>query len=80
MKQTVKTTEVSVVGNAELGTKDKKLLYLIIGEGVEKVVINVGEKTYKSVRELEVMGGVEEIAVKDEKVEEIKVKDEKPKK
>lgn len=36
----------------ELNKKETTLNYLIIGEGDNKVIINVGEKTYKSVKML----------------------------
>lgn len=50
MKVTVTTT--TQTGNEILGTKDKKLYYLIIENEKGKVVINVGEKTHNSIKEL----------------------------
>lgn len=51
-KLEVKTTSVTQSANEMLGTKDKTLYYLIIGEGETKVTINVGEKTHKAVNNL----------------------------
>lgn len=42
----------------ELGKKENNLYYLVLGEGENKVIINVGEKTYNSVSKLtETKGG-----------------------
>lgn len=52
MKLEVTTTSVKQEANAVLNTKEKELYYLIIGEGESKLVINVGQKTHDSVKEL----------------------------
>lgn len=53
MKQiTVQVAESTQTGNEVLGTKDKKMYYLVLGEGTEKVTLNVGEKTYTGVKKL----------------------------
>lgn len=52
MKLEVLTTSVKQEANAVLGTKEKTLYYLIIGEGETKVLINVGEKTHENVKKL----------------------------
>ena len=53
MKQvTVKVTSVKQEGNEILGTKEKTLWYLVIGEGENKIQINVGEKTFNGVKKL----------------------------
>lgn len=52
MKLEVTTTKVKQEANDVLGTKEKELCYLIIGEGNEKLVINVGQKTHDSVKKL----------------------------
>lgn len=53
MKQyKVTATKVTQSANEILGTNEKTLWYLIIEGKESKVVLNVGEKTYKSVREL----------------------------
>lgn len=51
-KLNVTTTTVTQTGSEELGTKEKKLYYLIIEDGVRKVIINVGEKTIEKVNQL----------------------------
>lgn len=43
---------VKVEAKEMIDIREKVLQYIIIGEGSNKVVINVGEKTYKSVSEL----------------------------
>lgn len=49
----ITTTNVEQTANEVLGTKAKKLYYLIVEvEGKEKLVINVGEKTHDKVLEL----------------------------
>lgn len=50
----INTTSVEQTANEVLGTKAKKLYYLIIEttDGKEKLVINVGEKTHDSVKKL----------------------------
>lgn len=52
MKTEVKTTSIKQTGNKELGTNDKTLYYLIIGEGENKVIVNIGEKTFNNVNKL----------------------------
>lgn len=52
MKIEVATTSVTQTASEVLGTKEKTLYYLIIGEGDNKAVINVGEKTHNTVKEL----------------------------
>lgn len=49
MNVEVNTTEIKQEANAILGTKEKKLYYLIIGTGETKTIINVGLKTYENV-------------------------------
>lgn len=49
MKLEVTTTKVKQEANEVLGTKEKELYYLIIGEGDNKLIINVGQKTHDSV-------------------------------
>ncbi len=49
---TVKTTTVTQTANETLGTKEKKLYYLIIETKKGKLVINVGEKTHEEVNKL----------------------------
>lgn len=50
---TVTTTTVTQGGNEILGTKDKKLCYLILTNSKgNKKVINVGEKTIEDVKKL----------------------------
>lgn len=44
-----KATQTAV---PELGQPEKTLYYLIIGEGTDKVVINVGQKTYEKINRL----------------------------
>lgn len=44
-----KATQTAV---PELGQAEKTLYYLIIGEGDNKVVINVGQKTYEKIEKL----------------------------
>lgn len=46
----VQATSVTQSANTVLNTKEKILWYLIIGEGENKIVINVGEKTHDSVK------------------------------
>lgn len=58
----VQTTSVTQSANAVLGTTEKTLYYLIIGEGVDKITLNVGEKTHAGVKAL-----VEKEAKKTEK-------------
>ena len=52
MKLEVKTTQSNQEAIPEIGKVAKSLYYLIIGEGEDKVIINVGEKTYNSVTKL----------------------------
>lgn len=49
---TVNTTTVSQSANEVLGTKEKKLYYLIIETDKGKLIINVGEKTHDEVKKL----------------------------
>lgn len=46
----VTTTTVTQTANAELGTPQKTLYYLIIETEKEKMVINVGQKTHDKVK------------------------------
>lgn len=46
-KLTVKTTSQTHPGNEVLGTKNKTMYYVIIGEGNEKVVIRCGEENHE---------------------------------
>nr|WAE43643.1 MAG: hypothetical protein [Microviridae sp.] len=46
----IQTTRSVLPAIPELERKETTLYYLIIGEGVNKVIINVGDKTYKSVQ------------------------------
>lgn len=48
----VKTAESKQAAIPELGRDAKSLYYVIIGEGDERVIMNVGEKTFKGVNEL----------------------------
>lgn len=50
LKVTVAKSTQSAI--PELGKKENTLYYLVIAKGEEKVVINVGEKTYNSVDKL----------------------------
>lgn len=52
MKIEVNVTSVTQSANEVLNTKEKKLFYLLIGEGDTKTLINVGEKTYNNVKKL----------------------------
>lgn len=45
----IATTSVTQSANETLGTKEKKLYYLIVDNGAKKMVINVGEKTHNEV-------------------------------
>lgn len=51
-KLLVTITTTSQLANEVLGTPNKTLHYLILGEGNNKVIINVGEKTNLSVMKL----------------------------
>lgn len=35
------------------GTKEKTLYYLTIGTGEKKLILNVGEKTYNTIKQME---------------------------
>lgn len=52
MQTTVTTAKSTQSAVAELNKKETTLYYLVIGEGENKVVINVGEKTYNKVNAL----------------------------
>jgi len=52
MNAKVTTTSVTVAGNEVLGTKEKKLYYLIIETPKGKYNLNVGEKTHDEVKKL----------------------------
>lgn len=52
MKLEVTVAKATQTAIPELGQKEKTLWYLIIGTGETKAVINVGEKTYKTVENL----------------------------
>lgn len=52
MNAKVTTTSVEVAGNEILGTKAKKLYYLIIETSKGKYNLNVGEKTHDEVKKL----------------------------
>lgn len=45
-------TKMTVTAKAVLDIRDKELLYLIIEHNGKKVAVNVGEKTYSSVKAL----------------------------
>lgn len=48
----VRTTTVTQSGNEVLGTKEKKLYYLIVRTDKGQLIINVGEKTHDEVQKL----------------------------
>lgn len=52
MKQEVNVTEVTQTANSILGTTETKKYFLIIGQNEKKVVINIGQKTFNSIKEL----------------------------
>lgn len=52
MKIEVTTTSTKQEANDILGTPAKTIYYLIIGEGENKVVIHVGQKTHDSIKTL----------------------------
>lgn len=52
MKLEIKAATSTQTAIPELGKAEKKLYYLIIGEGEKQVVINVGEKTYNSIQNI----------------------------
>lgn len=52
MKQEVKVAKATQSAVPELGTPEKTLYYLIIGEGDSKTIINIGQKTYDSISKL----------------------------
>lgn len=47
--QVAKSTQTAI---PELGKKETTLYYLVIGEGENKTIINVGQKTHDKVLEL----------------------------
>lgn len=49
MKHTVKRAKSTQSAISEIGREEKSLYYLIIGEGDNKVIINIGEKTYEKI-------------------------------
>lgn len=52
-KQTsVQTSSTTMPANEVLGTAEKTLHFLIIGEDADRVIINVGEKTFTKVNNL----------------------------
>lgn len=66
MKVTTAKAEQTAI--PELGKDAKTLYYLIVGEGEKKVIVNVGEKTYKGVQNLieeEPMHATREQLIKD---------------
>lgn len=48
----VQTTTIDQTANEILGTEAKTLYYLILGEGDNKITINVGKKTHETVKAL----------------------------
>lgn len=48
----VKTASSTQSAIPELGRPEKKMYFLIIGEGEKQVSINVGEKTYNAVNQI----------------------------
>lgn len=57
MKQEITTAKSKQEAIPEIGKKEATLYYLIIGEKEDKIVINVGEKTYNGVQKLITKGG-----------------------
>lgn len=74
----IETTTVTQTSNEILGTTEKTLYYLIVtastGKPDDKMVINVGEKTHKSIQEL-----IEKEEKFKKTVEELKEKHEEQK-
>ena len=52
MKVEVTTTEIKIPGNTILGTQEKSLYYLLIGEGDNRVQINIGHVNYVNITTL----------------------------
>lgn len=52
MKLEVTVAKSTQTAIPELGKKETTLYYLVIGEGDDKVVINVGEKTFTKVQDI----------------------------
>lgn len=52
MKVEVNVAKATQSAIPELGQKERNLYYLIIGEGENKSVINVGDKTYNAVAKI----------------------------
>lgn len=44
--------EIKVTATKLKNIQDKDLLYIVIGEGANKVIINVGKKTWEAVDKL----------------------------
>lgn len=52
MNAKITTTSVTQTANEILGTKEKKLYYLLIETAKGKMQLNVGEKTHDEVKKL----------------------------
>lgn len=51
MTQTIKM-ETTVKAVRHVDVREKEQLYIIVEKGEKRIVINVGEKTYKAIKEL----------------------------
>lgn len=61
----VKTTSVKQTANADLGTGEKTMYYLIVENNIgKKLVINVGKKTHDEIQLLNETESVEKKEVK----------------